>query len=463
MCKIAALLVVAMFPTAVFAANWNIVPSVETALTYADNFTFAAKGHEEAETVLEVKPAISIQSTEGRTLVGLYYGIDNLFYANNPDRNAVQQLLRGNASSEVVRDLFFVNATGSIAYQAVKPTATADLGNLAISQDSTQVDTWSVSPYFRQTFSGAAELRVGMAFNVVNYKDLLPDSYSREYFFNAASGPSAQDLQWKFDIRSNEVYYRGQLSDAKHGQAELDLRYKVLPQWALTGRVGYVDYKYDTDPIVNDEPKGNTWRSGVAWIPSTRTELEAGVSKTFGSRAKYGSFTHQGQWLFWNANVEEVVTDRRQLQLAYTDPATQQQGTSITPYLTQTEEVFINKTTRLRTGYKSDEFTTEISAYRDHRLFQRTHGTETVSGASASMGVILSRNTSVQASVSQSKVNAVDSTQTEFNDVSASLLHSFGTGVKTSLSAQRRAGTSSDPFQSDFVAYLISARVLMSF
>ncbi len=470
---IAALLVAVAVPAAVHAANWNVVPSVETTLTYANNFTFAPKGREEGETVLEVKPAISVQSTEGRTQLGLFYGIDNLYYANNSDRNAVQQLLRSNASAEVLRDLFFVTASGSISYQSVKPSAATNLGNLAILQDSTEVTTWALSPYFRQTFGSALDLRAGMNLNVVNYKRFLPDSFLREYFVNAASGPSAQDLRWKLDLRSSQVYYKGELSNSRHDVAELDLRYKILPQWALTGRMGYVDYKYDYDPLFSDEPKGKTWRAGVAWVPSTRTELEVGVSKTFISRAKYGSFVYQGQWLFWNVNVDEVVTDRRQLLLddkkPVTDPIPQQVETVNISSLTESQEVFVNKAMRLRTGYKSDDTAIEVFGYRDRRHFQKTNGTEVVSGGGATLSLVLSRQTSVQMGVSRANLKPADtspetsSTSTKTTDLSASLLRTFGTGLHASLNVQRRAGQSTDELQTDFVAYLISVRVRMDF
>lgn len=464
-------LVIALFPVAVNAAAWNIVPSIETSLTFADNITFQAKGNEEAETVLGVKPSVRVQSGEGRTQLGLIYGIDNLYYASDSDRNSSQQLLRGNGSAILLRDLLFVDATGSISYQGIKPTSAINSSTLAILQDSTQVATWNVSPYFQQTIGGQYMWRAGINLGVVDYKKLLPDSFTREYFFNASSGPSAQDLLWQFDVKDSATYYDDQLSDSGNQSAVLDFRYKVFPDWALTGRVGYVDYEYEYDPEFSDQPKGETWRVGIAWLPSTRTDLELGISRHFFGTTKYGAFFHRGRWLHMQANYEEVVTDRRQLQRDSnsSESSREPEPDPLAPapvdgrYLTEINEVFINKITRLRGGYKSDELAVEIFGYRDHRITQNIPSTEIVTGGGATMELILSSRASLGANVSRGRVNSMNSERTELTDVSVDIRRTFGKGLRGWINVHRSERDSTDSRLVDFVAHTVSTYLLMEF
>jgi len=462
--NIAMALVVAILPAVGHAAAWTVVPSVESTLTFADNITTQSKGNEESEIVLEVMPAVRVASSEGRTQLGLNYGIDNLYYANDPHRNLSQQSLRSNASSEMLRDLFFVNASGTITYQAIKPTAAVNVGTLAISRDSTEVATWNLSPYFQQTMGGDLMMRAGLNLTAVDYKEFLPDSFTREYFVNMSSGPSAQDLIWKFDVKADETYNAGQLSDSTHRSAELDFRYRVLPQWALAGRAGYVDYTYDYDSTVSDEPKGKTWRTGAVWIPSTRTELELGASKHFFGRTKYGSFFHRGQSLHVDVNYEEIVTYRRQLQTEFSKLQAADPEAQIGPrFLTETEEVFVSKNTRVGGGYKTSELAIELFGYHNRRRTQKTAGTEIIEGAEAKIGLIFSRRASLEASISQARMDSLNLTSTAVTQASLSLLRTFGTGLHGSIILRRNAQNSTDTLLSDYVAYFVSMRVLMEF
>lgn len=463
---IAFALVITLLSAAVNAAVWNIVPSVETSLIFADNITFQAKGNEEEELVLQVKPAVRVQSSEGRTQLGLIYGIDNLYYVNDPDRNSSQQLLRGKGSTILLRDLLFVDATGSISYQGIKPTSAVNIGTLAISQDSTQVATWNVAPYFQQTIGGQYMWRAGINLGVVDYKKLLPDSFTREYFFNASSGPGSQDLLWEFDMEDTKTYYDDQLSDSRNQSAVLGLRYKFFPEWALTGRIGYVDYEYEYDPLISNKPKGETWRVGAAWVPSMRTELELGISKHFFSTTKYGAFFHRGRWLSFEANYEEVVTDRRLLQRKSLEEPT---SDPLAPapvdgrYLTEIDEVFINKIARLRGGYKSDELAVEVFGYRDHRITQNIAGREVVAGGGATMEVIVSRRASLGLNVNRGRIDSMNSTRTVIADASVELRRAFSDSLRGWINLHRSTLESTDPLRVDFVAYTFSTHVLMEF
>lgn len=464
--QIAPILISALIPTVAQGVVWDVTPSIETTLIIADNISFQPKGHEEDEIVFGIKPALRVQGGVDQTQLRLSYGIDNLYYANVSRRNSSRQTLLGNGSAELVQDLFFINATGSISYQPITPRAAISLGTLDFSEGSTQVDTWSVSPYFQRNISRALTLRAGVGLNLVEYKGFLPDSFAREYFFSASSGPAAEDIIWKLDLIRNDTYFDRELNDSSRASAELDLKYKILPAWALTGRVGYVDYRYEYNSQLSAEPKGKTWRTGVAWLPSMRTVLELGVSEHFFDRAKYGVFTYQGRWIHWNAYYEEVVTSRRDLQTKYVaeqaiDPLAQSPIDG--RFLTEVEEVFINKVARLTSGYKSDEFLVEVFGYRDRRLFQATGGREVVTGGGASVELFLSQRASVSTSVSQEKINSVNSTQTKLTDLTASLQRTFGKGLTASVSLNRNVRESNDPLFTDSEANLISLRMQMEF
>lgn len=458
----------ALFPGIAVASAWGIAPTFDTSVTLADNITNAARGNEEAELVLSLKPGIQVAREEGRTQVRVSYGLENLYFQRNPDANASRHVLRGSGDMEIFRDLFFINATGTMARQAVTPSAAGTfIGSVELAQDTTQVDTWSFSPRLEHTFGGTMKMQSGINLVRIDYDRILPDSDLREYFFNAASGPGATDLVWSLDARQNETLYEGQLSDNRRKSAELNVKYKVLPQWAMTGRLGYVDFQYDYDPVVSEEPTGSIWRVGVAWIPSARTNFEVGRSKNFFDRTAYAVLNHTDRRLRMSANYDEVVTTRRQLQIDYskaqtTNPPDPSLAIDPVPYLTELEDVFISKSARLACAYKTEEFSANISGYRDRRSYQNTGDSETVAGGAAAVGFNLSRQATLEATVSQSTIDSSASQRTVISLASAGIRRNFGKNFEGSANLRRNEQKSTDPLLIDYVAHFLtfSMRVL---
>lgn len=458
----------ALCPVATCASSWVFTPGVESSLILADNIALAVHGYEEAEQVLSIKPGFQISRDEGRTQVAAIYGLNNLFFANNPDKNASQHMLRGTAEAEVLRGLLFIGALATTTRQVVTPDAAVDLnpGSLAFSQDATQASTWALSPRLEQTFGGAAIVRTGINLIQVDYQGLLPDSFFREYFFDASNGPGAQDLNWSLDARHNETLYQGNISDNSRESAEMNVRYKVLPQWALTGRLGYTDFQNDNDPALSGELSGRTWRAGVAWLPSARTDFELGISENAFDRSSYAALNHGNRRLQLRAYYEESVTTRRQLQADYsraqtTDPSVPVVNAS--QYLTISDDVFISKNARMTLGYKSEEFTATLSGYRDRREYQNTGERESVAGASLATGINLSRRATLDATLSQSSNETSVSQGTVTTTASVAVRRDFGTSLEGSINLNRTEQKAIDPLLIDYVAYFLTLSVRAAF
>lgn len=460
----------ALCPVITCASTWDVTPNIESTVVITDNIELATRGNEESELMLSVTPGIRASRDEGRTQVSINYGLDNLYFARNPGKNTSQHTLRGSAEAEVLRELLFIGASATSSRQVVTPDAAGNLntGSLAFSLDATQVSTLALSPRLEQTFGGSVLAKVGANLIQVEYQGLLPDSFFREYYFSAASGPGARDLIWSFDARQNETMYERALSDNSRELAELNLRYKVLPQWALAGRLGYVDYQYEFNPEVSDEPTGRIWRAGVAWIPSPRTDLEIGVSENFFDRSTYATLNHSVKGLQTRAFYEESVTTRRQLQADYSqaqsaDPSSPNPVIDPLPYLTISEDVFISKNARASVGYRSEEFTANISGYRDRRTYQSTGDRETVGGASVAIAINFSRRATIDAALSQSTSETTASRRTVITTISSAIRRDFGKNLEGSINLHRGEQTADDPRLVDYVAYFLTFGVRAAF
>jgi hypothetical protein len=74
------------------AMEWKIVPGLDLKETYSDNITLAPPGNEKSDFVTQINPGISLTGTGPRLKVNARYGMQNLFYAEESNRNATKHL-----------------------------------------------------------------------------------------------------------------------------------------------------------------------------------------------------------------------------------------------------------------------------------------------------------------------------------------------------------------------------------
>jgi hypothetical protein len=324
-------------------AEWVITPGLSVTGTYLDNVTLAPPGEEEGDFVTELNPEISIQVQGRRTDFNLGYRMQNLFYAKNSEVNTTNHELTTDASAELLRDLFFVDFTASYNQVLITPEGRRGFNNLSITDDTTDVGTFSLSPYLIKRFGNTAFGELRYAYEKVDYSgsnESSADTDINRIFANLSSSPFARNLGGD-PILSNQD--GSVVSGASHAGGELNTTQGVtspdqgqmgleqagnlstdrgnrLPgktpsnpfQWSATYQRDesdstdqtntlFEEVALDLSYLINprlaflttlgyenndferssevDEPKGFFWSLGAAWNPLRRTTMEASVGE----------------------------------------------------------------------------------------------------------------------------------------------------------------------------------------
>ena len=282
--------------TSLFAAKWQVHPTLNLAETYSDNIALAPPGREKTEYVTEINPGVSLDAQGRRVKLNLAYTLQNTIYASNSNRNASNHQLAAHGNAELVKDIFFVDARSSITQQIVNAEGRVALDNLNLGNQA-NVFTYGISPYLKLHLASFAnaELRFSED-HVKNQSSTLSDAESRRYTAHLNSGRSFARLQWDANYQQRDLNRIGN-NDSHYQSANADMRYRVLSSWNLLARGGYEDNNL---PNVTDPHNGSYWSAGLEWVPSPHFRASATTGENN-----------------WDANLSFIPTERTSLSIGY--------------------------------------------------------------------------------------------------------------------------------------------------
>ncbi|MEZ5583858.1 MAG: TIGR03016 family PEP-CTERM system-associated outer membrane protein [Candidatus Competibacteraceae bacterium] len=439
------------------AADWTVNPSLAFIGTYLDNVTLAPPGDEASDFVTEINPGISVSGDGSRFDFRFDYRMQNLFYSNFSDANTTNHELSTDANAELMRDLLFIDFSGSYSQVLIEPTGRVGVDNVSIGEDTTDQGIFSISPYILRRFGNAAHGEFRYTYDRVDYAgESAADSQVNQVFANLSSSsfsralaggspndsvrqmssadelfqepqePQGQQTQQEDSLRylrrrlpvktpSKPLQWSATYSldqfDGEDGtssrfeQALLDLTYIVGPNLALLAGLGYEDNDFDSQNEATQQPKGFAWNAGAAWSPIRHTVLEARVGdRFFGNTYSFflRHFTRRT-----NATIEyreEFINpagtalenqDRPIASLIETGPvpACDQNGTISTPSPGVGNEVFFRKRLTVDLCKATAKSAFVIGAYEENRDFQVSGDEEQVYGGSISWDWRLSERT----------------------------------------------------------------------
>lgn len=281
-----------------YAAKWQLHPTLLLGETYTDNVALAPPGREESDYVTEIDPGVSLHGEGGRIKLDLNYRLQNLIYANDATRNASNHQLAANGNAELVKDIFFVDARSSVSQQIVDGNGRVGLDNLNIVNQA-DVYTYGFSPYLKLRLASYAEAELRYSDDhVENQNTSISDAESQQYSMHVNSGPRFDRLQWDAAFQQQDLNLsKGE--DSRYQSANADARYRVLSAWNILVRGGSED---NSLPNVNDPHNGSYWLAGLEWVPSPR----------FSASATAGGNN-------WAADLSLQPNDRTSLHVGYRD------------------------------------------------------------------------------------------------------------------------------------------------
>jgi len=291
------------------SADWKVSPILDLIETYSDNVRLASSGREEGDYITQVNPGINLTGTGSHLKLNASYRMQNLFYADAKNQKTTNHILNSGADAELIDDFLFLDAKSSINQQSTSPLVPTTLDNTNITNDRTEVRTYSVSPFIRNKFSSFAssELRYTNSVVDTNAGGLL-DSKDDTVTFNMKSGTSFRSVGWGLNYSKQNTDYKTTANDTEIEKYSVDLRYLVTSKFSLNGTSGYEKFNYIS---LNQKPEGPFWSAGFTWAPSRRSNITASKGQRYYGDTYALSASSQLRRTHWNLSYNEDISDTR--------------------------------------------------------------------------------------------------------------------------------------------------------
>ena len=310
----AATTILLMYPAYSTAADWTIVPRLNLIETYTDNVTLGVRGNEKSDFISQINPGISLSGTGARLKVNVNYSMQNLFYANERNQNTTFHQLSARENAELIRNFFFLDSTASISQQNISLLGPLTTNNENLTNNRTNVKTYSISPYIRHNISNFASTQARYTHNAV-YTDLgrLSASQSDSVLLSLTSGSAFRSLGWGLNYNKQKTgglgTSIGDLSTSVDSEQYTgNLRYRISSKFSLTGTGGYQKYSYTS---ITGVSSGSFWTAGFVWNPTDRTSIAANAGESFFGKTYTLLTSHHTRRSNWSLNYNQTITNTR--------------------------------------------------------------------------------------------------------------------------------------------------------
>ncbi|MFT5394097.1 MAG: hypothetical protein ACI8PT_004304 [Gammaproteobacteria bacterium] len=295
------------------AGDWTIVPRVEMKGTYSDNIGLSASGLEREEFVTSVSPGLFVRGEGSRLEFSLEYNLEALRYADDSNSNTINHQAQASATAEVYKDIGFVDFALTRSQQNSNSSGVTSSDNLATTGNSSDVLTFSASPYLRHRFGEYADTESRLTIDrVVNDNNgISTRSDSRTSSLQITSGSHFSRAPWSLNF-SNQNIDNSNGSTTQLRSAKSEVRYRVTRQYGALARFGIEKNEFASAQSGRD---GVSWSVGGTWTPSVRTSIEAGYGQRFFDQNFFLEATHRTRRFRFAASYSEDVTTSRALQL----------------------------------------------------------------------------------------------------------------------------------------------------
>ena len=270
------------------AAEWRIEPRLGLRETYTDNVSLAREGQEQSDWVTEIEPGVSIRARGARLQLQADYTFQQRLYVNSTDNNGHNHLLNGSGLLDVWNRNLFLQGSASITQQNALPFGPQATSNVSLSNNRTEVRQVNLSPYWVSRLGSWGNLRVRYGYSRYESKDVddidspsgdVGDFNSRIFTVVVSSAEEFRSLRWSADYtRQKVVSDSDEFADRELETIAADLRYQLVPTFALTLRVGYENNDIGPSRV---DTSGPLWLTGFDWTPSTRTRVAAAFGHRF--------------------------------------------------------------------------------------------------------------------------------------------------------------------------------------
>ncbi|MEK7792063.1 MAG: TIGR03016 family PEP-CTERM system-associated outer membrane protein, partial [Pseudomonadota bacterium] len=242
------------------------------------------------------------------------YMMNNLIFAENPDRSRIRHRLSANGTAELMRDLFFVDGSAAIFQQNTSLLGAQTTDNINLTGNRADMRVYSVSPYLRHRFQDFATTELRYTHGIVESSaGGLRNSQRDSYQFSLNSGDYFRILNWGLNYVHNTIHIDG--NNFRSGRtiemerSAANLRYNITPRFGLTAVGGYERNSFIS---IRGRSSSPFWTAGFVWAPDERTNISVRAGQRFFGPTFGGELDHRTRLTTWNARYSEDITTMNQ-------------------------------------------------------------------------------------------------------------------------------------------------------
>jgi uncharacterized protein (PEP-CTERM system associated) len=267
------------------AEEWRLTPRLTVEEAYNSNIDLAAKGREESDFVTSISPGASVRGSGRRLSLNFDYDPQQVFFLHNSDRSELRQRFRGLTSAELLEQLLFFEASGSVNQQFTSNTGAVGGTTLTASNNLSTVQTYSLGPVLRNHLGTFADTELRYTYSAVMVDgDDVSDTTTNGLSFLMRSGRDFSQLAWTFNASASEAERNGgagSFDDTKTERklAKIDTQYALSSTFSLLTGLGFEEIE---DPTLNDPPSGEIWDVGFQYRPNSVSSARFTAGERFG-------------------------------------------------------------------------------------------------------------------------------------------------------------------------------------
>ncbi len=292
-------------------AQWNVTPSLSLTETFTDNVALQSDANKRSQWVTEATPGIALYGRNSRVQLSARASASFFQYSNSKPsgtrRNNGQYDANGRV--KVVDELLYVDATARGNARSISAFGLGEENRFS-NENSTDVSSWSVSPYLTRRFGNIAVAMLRYTHEETKAADSrFGNSSSDGAAFTLGSGRAWRDIGWTLRY-TREDLETDRFGSTSSENALLGLSYAVHRTLRLTATGGYDSYDYEAAGGANTA--GPSWSVGYAWRPSARTSVDMSVGRHFLGNTGSLAASHRSRNTVWRLTYSDGVTNTRQ-------------------------------------------------------------------------------------------------------------------------------------------------------
>lgn len=306
----------AMLLAAPAHAQWDVTPSVSLSGTWTDNVDLREDDLAESQFITELRPALAVKGKSRRLNVDAVASWERYAYS---DKDAMlrpsdgRRAYSANLQGTLVEQMLYVDASASRTRRSILAFAPGGDENPYSLENTTEVKSWSVSPYLVRRLGRDATMQLRYSRDSVDggLRNVYGNSTGDSVMLNLASGTSTRALGWGLN------YTRQDLDNQLVGESSSQnlsgsLRYQFDHAWAATMTAGYDKYDFEGP---GGDSSGRSWSVGGVWTPSARTSVQASVGRHLYGQTGSLLATLRSRRTAWDIQYSDIITSSRRQSL----------------------------------------------------------------------------------------------------------------------------------------------------